>query len=148
MGRGHASAVHLQLCLLSERPVEDTHLHATLQRLLEQVEVRAAHDARRDNPERVPNLDRQGIIDVVREVQSWHPPKTNQNLPYFIISQAAPRHLLVCVGWCVCVCVCVCVWGVTHPHIVEHHTFIEVHDPFYFPGVVVIEPRGYCFHWL
>ena len=107
MGRGHASAVHLQLCLLSERPVEDTHLHATLQRLLEQVEVRAAHDARRDNPERVPKLDRQGIIDVVREVQSWHPQKTNQNLPYFIISQAAPHHLLVWVGWCVCVCVCV-----------------------------------------
>ena len=64
----------------------------------------------------------------------------NQNLPYFIISHAASHHLAVWVGWCVCVCVCMGDGGVTHHHVVEHHTFIEVHDPFYFPGVVVIEP--------
>ena len=98
-----ASAVHLQLCLLSERPVEDTHLHATLQRLLEQVEVRVAHDARRDNPERVPKLDRQGIIDVVREVQSWHPPqKTKLTIFHYLAGGSPPSFGL---GGMVCVCV-------------------------------------------
>ena len=105
MGRGHASAVHLQLCLLSERPVEDTHLHATLQRLLEQVEVRAAHDARRDNPERVPNLDRQGIIDVVREVQSWHHPQKPKLTIFHYLACGFPSSCGL--GGMVCVCVCV-----------------------------------------
>ena len=47
--------------------VKDTHLHALFQRLMEQVEVRVAHLARKDDPDRVPKLSRQGVLDVVRE---------------------------------------------------------------------------------
>ena len=100
---GHASVVHLQWCLLSERPVEDTHLHATLQRLLEQVEVRVAHEARKDNPERVPKLDRQGIVDVVREVQSWHHPQKPKLTIFHYLACGFPSSCGL--GGMVCVCV-------------------------------------------
>ena len=48
--------------------VEDTHLHALFQRLLEQIEVQVAHAARKQDPDRIPKLSRQGILDLVREV--------------------------------------------------------------------------------
>jgi len=56
-------------------PVKDTHLHALFQRLMEQTEVPVAHAARKDDPDRVPKLSRQGILDVVREAS----PKDNRS---------------------------------------------------------------------
>ena len=47
--------------------VEDTHLHALFQRLLEQIEVQLAHAARKQDPDRIPKLSRQGVLDLVRE---------------------------------------------------------------------------------
>ena len=47
---------------------EDTHLHASFQRLMEELEVKLLHRARKDEPDRVPKLSRQDIVDLVREV--------------------------------------------------------------------------------
>jgi len=47
---------------------KDTHLHASFQRLMEEYEVKFFHRARKDDPDRVPKLSRQDIIDVARQV--------------------------------------------------------------------------------
>ena len=48
--------------------VNDTHLHAQVQRTMEQLETRVQYDQRRQNPGHVPKLSRQDVIDVVREM--------------------------------------------------------------------------------
>ena len=47
--------------------VKDTHLHAEVQRMMEQLEVKHFHSARKDDPDRVPKLSYQEIVDIVRE---------------------------------------------------------------------------------
>ena len=49
-------------------PAEDTHLHALLQRLLEQLEVDIAFNKRQLAPDRIPKLSRQEILDLVANV--------------------------------------------------------------------------------
>ena len=46
---------------------KDTHLHASFQRLMEEYEVKFLHGARKNDPDRVPKLTRQNILDVVRQ---------------------------------------------------------------------------------
>ncbi len=51
--------------------VNDTHLHACLQRLMEQAEVRIAHEKRKENPDKVPKLNRQEIVDLTRQARAF-----------------------------------------------------------------------------
>ena len=44
---------------------KDTHLHALFQRLMEEYEVKFLHAARKDDPDRIPKLSRQNILDLV-----------------------------------------------------------------------------------
>ena len=48
---------------------EDTHLHASLQRTFETVEVALAHECRKQEPDKTPKFSRQDIVDIVR--QAW-----------------------------------------------------------------------------
>ena len=56
--------VHEYVC----GPAQDTHLHALLQRLLEQLEVDEAYHQRQRRPDRIPKLTKQAVIDVVQQV--------------------------------------------------------------------------------
>jgi hypothetical protein len=60
---------------------KDTHLHALFQRLMEQLEVSVAHEKRKEDPNRVPKLSRQEVIDVVREVAPTIRYHTPANFP-------------------------------------------------------------------
>ena len=48
--------------------VNDTHLHALVQRSMEQLETQEQYEQRRQHPGRVPKLSRQAVIDIVREM--------------------------------------------------------------------------------
>ncbi len=51
-----------------ELPAKDTHLHAIFQRLMEQTEVEFQHSKRKEDPDKIPKLSRQDVLDVVRHV--------------------------------------------------------------------------------
>ena len=48
--------------------VNDTHLHADVQRKLEQLETRMMHQQRAERPEKIASLTRQNVLDVVAEM--------------------------------------------------------------------------------
>ena len=50
--------------------VNDTHLHASLQRRVEETEVQITYEQRRRDPDRTPKLSRQDIVDLVKCVWS------------------------------------------------------------------------------
>ena len=48
--------------------INDTHLHALVQRRMEELETVEFYNQRRDNPSKVARLSRQNIVDIVREM--------------------------------------------------------------------------------
>ncbi len=48
--------------------VNDTHLHALVQRKMEELETVAQYNQRRDDPSKIARLSRQNVIDIVREM--------------------------------------------------------------------------------
>ena len=48
--------------------VKDTHLHASVQRRLEELEVQRHYDKHKENPRLVPKLSRSDIVDLVQEM--------------------------------------------------------------------------------
>ena len=79
---------------------EEIHLHASFQRLMEQTEVSVAHEKRKEDPNRVPKLSRQDVIDVVRRVPPTIPSIQSQQ---YVLTWAAwglgfPRANLGCLG--------------------------------------------------
>ena len=48
--------------------VNDTHLHALVQRRMEELETVEFYNQRRDNPSKVARLTRQNIVDLVRQM--------------------------------------------------------------------------------
>ena len=54
-------------CVRRSVPVQDTHLHASLQRRLEELEVEVAYGKRREAPGKVPKLSRADIVALTRE---------------------------------------------------------------------------------
>ena len=65
--KGHVLLLHGGGVTALEQ-VNDTHLHAQVQRRMEELETREAYNQRRTNPGRIARLTRQGVIDLVREM--------------------------------------------------------------------------------
>ncbi|CAK0909832.1 unnamed protein product [Prorocentrum cordatum] len=48
--------------------INDTHFHALVQRLMEQIETRVLHKQRQEDPSKIASLSRQDVIDAVAEM--------------------------------------------------------------------------------
>ena len=48
--------------------INDTHMHAQVQRTMEQLEVKLMSSARRASPEKIASLRRQDVLDLVSEM--------------------------------------------------------------------------------
>lgn len=66
-GKGHVLLLHGGGVTGAEQ-INDTHLHALVQRLMEQLETRELYRQRREDPAKVAKLSRQAVLDVVAEM--------------------------------------------------------------------------------